>query len=151
MLSNLFSGISVLAGLGSLATGIYALRVGRSTRSWLATPATILTSRLAPGPEGSTRASVSYRYTFAGAEYESECIRPISSYSSFTRPAQQIVGRYKATQQVIAFVNPAQPKEACLEPGVQLAASLAFIVTGLVFFVFGAHRLLLALGFIEAE
>jgi hypothetical protein len=151
MLTNLFSGIAVFAGLGSVATGIYALRVGRSTRAWLATPATILTSRLAPGPEGSTRASVSYRYTFGGAEFESECIRPISSYSSFSKPAQQVVGRYRATQQVIAFVNPAQPKEACLEPGVQLGASLAFIAIGLVFLALGTYRLLLALGFIEAE
>ena len=149
MFANVIYTLCVIAGLAAIVAGINVLRVGQSTRSWLPTPAKILTSRVVPGPESSLRASISYRYSFGGTEFESTRIGLVETYSSFRGPAQQVVDRYHPTQQVIAFVNPARPSEAFLEPGAHPGASLIFILTGLVMAGTAGYRLLLALGVID--
>ena len=148
MLPNVFSALTVLAGLAAIGFALYLLQLGRRTRSWLPTPATILTSRVAPAAEGSVQAFVTYRYRFNGVEHESSRIRPIESSSSFKAPAQRVVSRYRPTQQVIAFVNPARPQEAFLEPGVQPGSLLFIVATGSLLFAVGAYRLLVGVGLI---
>jgi hypothetical protein len=150
MFANLIYAIGIMGGLAGIAVGINALRVGRSTRSWLPTPGKILTSRIARDSEGDLKPSITYRYFFGGAEFESNRIRTVESYSSFRgSSAQQVVDRYRPTQQVIVFVNPVRPQEAFLEPGVQLVASLGIILGALIVGSSAAYRLLVALGFIE--
>jgi hypothetical protein len=151
MFTNLLLALGVIAGLACIAVGLNALRVGLRSRSWLPTPGKILTSRVGPAPEESFRASVTYRYSFGGAEFESSRIRPLESYASFRGPAQRVVDRYQPTQQVIVFVNPARPEEAFLEPGVQRGSSLLLILSGLGMAAVAGYKLFVALGVIEGS
>lgn len=64
------------------------------------------------------KAIVHYRYAVDGREYDSARRRfPEPGYNLESEPEQGIAARYPAGSKVTVYVNPADARESCLEPG----------------------------------
>lgn len=107
--------------------------------SWAEVPATVVSSAVieSRGDSTSYRASVRYRYAYAGRDYESDKLWPgWASYSSDLKSSRETVARYPAGSVTVCRVNPAEPEVCLLErrvPGLVffiIPFSLIFVVVG---------------------
>lgn len=130
-------------GLIGLAMLAYAWRLsarGRASTAWLPVEARILDSEVVSGRGGTPYffPRVTYQYEVQGLTYHSSNVVLVKVEYALAE-AHAIVGKYPAGARVLAYVDPADPRTAVLEPGVgntrQYATSA---VVGGIFTVFGA-------------
>ncbi len=144
-----------VVSIGLIAGGLVAIvfgfrQIGRARRSaqWIPVPAKILRV----GIVRKRRLFVPdiwYRYTIDGQDYESNQVTLISVSTNIRSVAEHMVARYQPTQQLIAYVDPTNHKEAILEPGPQDFAGIAVIAIGLLLAASGAAAILERLGLFE--
>ena len=150
---NVLLTFGALIGLALFGAGLHNLWVSRDARAWVPVTATILTSRVASrvnsGHSATYFPQVAYRYTYNGVEFEATRIRLLETDSSFKRFAEAAVLRYAPRKQVIAFVNPARPKDALLERSPQTVGLLAVTFCGLALAGSMAYALLESLGLVK--
>lgn len=110
-----------------------------AARDWVATPCTIVSSRVQShrGDEGTTyRVDILYRYEVDGQEYRSSRYKFMGVASSGYQGKADVVSRYPAGSKQTCFVDPRNPTEAVLEPG--LTADMWFGALPAVFMLVGA-------------
>jgi hypothetical protein len=146
--------LRTLLGLGLLVPGaaftvllwISYVRA-EETRHWTPTPCLILSSRVLsehPSPNSpiAHRASVRYRYAFAGATHSGDHIRRVDGPTSEKEKAASLCAKYPAGTETQCFVNPQQPDFAVLEHATK--AGLYTIWFPLLFVAGGAGMILAA-------
>jgi hypothetical protein len=128
--SPLVPSLALILGGLALAIGFgHALWLGGRSLQWIPVKAVILESGVPRfslfGGEG-WRARVRFSYEFDGETYESRrtCVSPAVSHSD-VRDAGEDADRYRAGQSAIAYVDPARPSYAVLDPGPQLSHGVA--------------------------
>lgn len=145
---RLFALVFVVMG-GAFLILWYApmLKTSLSSMKWSETPCLILTSGVKEhsSRNGTTYSvDISYRYTVKGREYESRRYSSFGGSSSGRAGKQAVAGRYPVGSQRVCFVNPENPSEALLKPGLGWEAFLGlfpllFIGTGALLLV-GSFR-----------
>ena len=132
-----------LFGFIGVATLAYAWRLSvhaRASTEWLPVEARILDSEVVSERGGTPYffPRVTYQYEVQGLTYHSSNVVLVKVEYALAE-ARAIVGKYPAGARVLAYVDPADPRTAVLEPGVgntrQYATSA---VVGGIFTVFGA-------------
>jgi hypothetical protein len=114
-----------------------------AARSWVKTPCRILTShvRSHSGGKGPTYSvDILYSYQFGGREYKSNRYVMGSGSSSEYESKAQVVARNPPGRMALCFVNPADPLDAVLLPG--LGISMAWMLLPLAFVLVGLGGLL---------
>lgn len=110
----------VLGGAFLVLWYLPMLKTSLSSMKWSETPCLILTSgvREHSGRNGTTYSvDISYRYTVEGREYESRRYSSFGGSSSGRAGKQSVVAQYPVGSQRVCFVNPENPSEALLKPG----------------------------------
>ena len=110
-----------------------------SARGWVATPCTIVSSRVQShsSDDGTTyRVDILYRYDFDGREHRSSRFKFMGGSSSGYKGKAEIVRLHPAGAQRTCYVNPRNPAEAVLERG--LTADMWFGAIPAVFVLVGA-------------
>jgi hypothetical protein len=139
----LFSGIGV-AGLAAIVATAGDVLGGWRSRHWVPVEATVVDSRLVVANQiraanPGYRLVVVYRYERAGRVWESERVAfGIPASPDRDAMEREREGRFGAGAAVTVRVDPADPAEAVIEPGVQPQAGL--------FGALGAVFVILALG-----
>jgi hypothetical protein len=117
-----FSSLSLAIGVGVLI-GIFWPDVSRggATNHWVQTPCTITASdsevfRGDHDGGATVRARVEYRYTYGGEEYVGDRIRAVNAFTTNNRE-NEMEDRFAPGSQTVCYVNPRQPGEAVLVPG----------------------------------
>jgi hypothetical protein len=127
--------VAALAGLPftwGVAYSFYAEH--KAQKAWARTAAHVVESRVAEKMRSERikyYALLRYRYRFNGRDYESSRIGNTDGYYSGRGPAQKLADRYPAGAGVIAFVDPANPGNAVLEPGHSWITMAALFLVGL--------------------
>ena len=122
-----------------------------SARNWVETPCRIVSSEVeVHRNDGDTyRAKVVYTYTFGGREYTGDRSHFMGHMSSSGRKGKQkIVDQYPAGAERVCYVDPADPGEAVLTPGLTADMwwglfPLPFVLIGgggLFYAIFGARK-----------
>jgi hypothetical protein len=114
--------VCLAAGAGLMALGVSRLRHGYRSRSWPTVPGVIRASEIRLGrTSGAERPSmdvhIEYEYTVGGE-------RLVSDRAGFGSPLRvkgmrAMVDRYPAGARVSVAYDPADPRRAVLEPGIQ--------------------------------
>lgn len=110
---------------------------------WTETPCTVISSRVKThsGDDGTTYSvDIFYRYAVAGKDYKSNRYDHFGGSSSGRAGKVRVVEKYPPGAQAVCFVNPDDPTEAVLRPG--LGWSALFGLIPLVFFGVGLVVLL---------
>jgi Protein of unknown function (DUF3592) len=140
--------LQTLLGLGLIIPGaVFTVLLwisyarAQETRRWTPTPCLILSSQVLsehPSPNSPTahRASVRYRYAFAGLTRTGDHIRRVDGPTSDGEKAERLCAKYPAGRETECFVNPAQPDFAVLEHATK--AGLYTIWFPLLFVIGGA-------------
>jgi len=132
-------GIFTLVGGGLLVVwAIPAVIKAQSSTQWTETPCTVISSRVKShsGDDGTTYSvDIFYRYVVAGREFKSNRYDHFKGSSSGREGKARIVKNYPAGSQAVCYVNPDDPAEVVLKPG--LGWSALFALIPLVFFVVG--------------
>ena len=127
--------VAALAGLPfTWGIGYSLYSDDKAQKTWVRTAATVLESRVAEKRRDnrtSYYAHLRYRYTFNGRNYESGQIGNADG-AGWRGPAQKLANRYPAGADVIAFVDPANPENALLEPGYSWFTIAGLFLIGLV-------------------
>jgi Protein of unknown function (DUF3592) len=113
-------------------------RVARKTSGWTPVPATILRAR-AREKGDEYEPDIAYRYAIEGKEYESSQVSIFFFYATSLEGARRKAHKYFATQQVVAYVDPADHSQAVLIPGAQPYEALALCILGLLFLAAGVY------------
>jgi len=144
-----------LIGVVLLSMGGWVWKLGFETTLWPQVPAVILDATISASQAADTDVhhtqrretlslSVSYRYEVAGQTYIGGGLERGTLSSSDVKPVSDRWGTLTPGQKVTVAVNPADPKESYLAPGVSRLAyilggpGLAAMVFGVMFF--GAYR-----------
>ncbi len=118
----LFGGVFVAVGAGLLVFWFLpaAAKSLASTR-WTETPCTVISSRVKShsDSDGTTYSvDIFYRYTVNGREYKSNRYASLGGSSSGYKGKAAAVEKYPAGSQRICYVNPDDPTDVLLKPGV---------------------------------
>lgn len=100
-----------------------------STR-WTARPCTVISSgvKAHSDSDGTTYSvDIFYRYTVDDREFKSNRFGLFGGSSSGYRGKAEVVARYPAGSKATYYVNPANPGEAVLEPGLGWSALLGLV------------------------
>lgn len=141
---GLVGAIGGLFILWGLAYSFYADT--KAQRGWVPVPARIVESAVAERMRNSSRtyyAKVRYSYFFNGRSYQGENISNITSYYIARSTAQELVDSRPVGAEVMAFVDPAKPENAVLEPGHSWITIAALFLGGLIWgsiWLFAAYR-----------
>jgi hypothetical protein len=119
--------VSAIAGAVFIVKGIQLVYSGFSTHNWLATQATILSSRVVTQTSPSTttnfhHAEVNYQYSVNGKVFTSNRISFGRPESDNPQSANQVSQRYAPGAVVSAYFDPNRPEEAVLENGISSGA-----------------------------
>lgn len=118
----LFGGVFFAVGAGFLVFWFLpALAKSLASTRWDETPCTVISSRVKrhSGKNGPTYSvDVFYRYSVDGREYKSNRYAAIGGSSSGTKGKAAVVAKYPAGSRRVCYVNPRNPGEALLKPGV---------------------------------
>ncbi len=142
--------IFVLLACLFVALWISDLRKARATRSWPTTTGRILHARVSRY-EGYVRGgggyhtyydpAVTYEYTVDGTTYQGKRIAIGTGYSTQARNAvKRRISAYHAGKEVQVFYDPADPKQAVLEHGIEGGVML-LILAGITLVVVAALML----------
>lgn len=141
---GLIAAIVGLLILWGLAYSFYDLK--RAQRGWVPVQARIIESAVAEKMRNRDRmyyAKVRYSYFFNGRSYQADSISNITSYYIARSTAQEQVDSYPAGSGVIAFVDPAKPENAVLQPSHSWITIAALFLGGLIWgsiWLFAAYR-----------
>jgi hypothetical protein len=151
--------IVLLAGFVFAAVGLaflmlwYLPTLSRSLASsgWTETPCTVISSRVKShrSKDGTTYSvDVFYRYQVNGKEFKSNTYRMFGGSSSGYKPKAKIVAEHPAGAKKVCYVNPKNPAEAVLKPGLSWEVllgllPLAFLSIG-IYLLFVARRMVVA-------
>ncbi len=128
--------VAALAGLPFTWGIAYSLYADNKTqKTWVRIAAKVLESRVDERRRNSHityYAHLRYRYTFNGRDYESGQIEGSNVSYGGRGSAQKVADRYPAGAGVIAFVDPANPENALLEPGYSWVTIAALFLIGLI-------------------
>ena len=142
--------VFMLIGAGSLLYGRRTMDRARASTRWLPVDARVLESGVAVERAGTVGSdplrsrtefyttSVSYEYEFQGRTYRSG--RIILANVTYPRAeAEAAVARYPAGSRAVAYVDPVDPRNAVLEPGVEGKTDQYMVpfIAGGVFLAFG--------------
>lgn len=138
----------IFAGVGAALTIFWIIpSINRAiaSKSWDKTPCTVVSSRVKSHSGKSTTYSVDilYRYEVAGKEYKSNRYNSMGGSSSGRDGKQKVVARYPAGSKAVCYVNPKNPQESVLEPGLGWWGFLALIP--LLFFAVGVFIIIITL------
>lgn len=132
-------GIFTLIGAGLLIFWILpSMTKAVASQNWTETSCTVITSRVKShrGDDSTTYSvDIFYRYLIGNQEYQSNRFRIFGGSSSGREAKAEIVEKYPAGSQQVCYVNPQNPAEAVLQPGVGWMALLGLIP--LVFLLLG--------------
>ncbi len=138
-LTIFLGGVFTLVGAGMLVFWFLPTMIkAQESAQWTEMPCTIISSRVKShsDSDGTTYSvDIFYRYTVAGREYKSNRHGHFGGSSSGYDGKAEIVRRYPADSQAVCYVNPENPHEAVLKPGLGWGALFGLIP--LVFFVIG--------------
>lgn len=144
--AKLVGGIFALVGAGLLVFWFLpTLAKSMASARWVETPCTVISSRVKShsDSDGTTYSvDIYFRYAVAGKEFKSNRYSLFGGSSSGYEGKAEIVARYPAGRQAACFVNPDNPQEVVLKPGVGWAVlfgliPLAFLGVGLAVLVWG--------------
>lgn len=118
----LFGGVFVAVGAGILVFWFLpAVVKSLASTGWTETPCTVISSRVQrhSGSDSTTYSvDVFYRYTVDGREYKSNRYASLGGSSSGYKRKAAVVKKYPAGSQRVCYVNPKDPTDVLLKPGV---------------------------------
>lgn len=114
-----------------IVMGVVSFRKSRASAAWPTVEGNIVASSVEADESYFPR--VHYLYSFEGDSFRGTRIRIIEQGYNLKRSAKAAASRYKVGQQVVVWVNPADPKEAVLQAGPQPLLSVFMIVIGAFF------------------
>jgi len=152
LLIRLFGILCTVCGIGTILYGIRTRRLQQESLSWPPAKGTILSSEVKietrtshSGSLPSTftfyRPSVTYNYEYQGQSYQSRRII-VADINWPKKEAEEAVARYPVHSEVTVWVNPARPKIAVLERGMEGKSQKYQLV-----FLIGALFMLVAIVF----
>jgi Protein of unknown function (DUF3592). len=127
----LFGG--VFAGVGAAVLVFWFLPMlvrSLDSLNWTETPCTVISSQVKShrGKNGTTYSvEIFYRYQFEGREFKSNSYRTFRSSSSGREAKAKVVAKYPPGAKSVCYVNPKNPAEAVLVPGVGWGALLGLL------------------------
>jgi len=127
--------IILTAGVGFLIFGGKALSGGLRSKAWPGVGGLIVYSEKIKGPD-SSRIDIRYQYTYKGRNYLGEGVHlwKIDNDSGDLE-------KYPVDAEVIVFVNPKNPNQSVLEPGVSWLFVALFLPLGLFFSFVALHMI----------
>lgn len=93
---------------------------GKASMHWTETPCTVISSRVRThtGDKSTTYSpDILYRYTVGGTEHKSNRYDVMGGSSSGYAAKSKIVSAYPKGRQTVCYVNPHNPQQAVLKPG----------------------------------
>lgn len=148
--SLLFSLLFLAVGAAILGWGIHLTGQGLASRIWPTVTGKIISSNVKESMDSDNRlmyhAEVHYTYSVNGVTYANNKVSLMSASSSDRSFSNQIVARYPAGEITQVSYDPAQPKTAVLERGLNTSFLLlygiggVFIVTSLLFIYLAGKR-----------
>ncbi|MBX3132280.1 MAG: DUF3592 domain-containing protein [Gemmatimonadaceae bacterium] len=121
----LFTGLTV-AGIGVVMWSTGEVLSGRASMHWVAVDAEILNTSLTQGVEARTgrkqwRPRVHYRYTWEGAAYEGRRLSfGLNTFPDASAGAETLQARYAPGSRHPVYVDPADPANSVLVPGMDV-------------------------------
>ena len=145
----IIGGVFALIGGGAVRLALFFFKKDRLIGKWPKVPATIVSSDVrkqgyaAGGQHGSQSSysllfpHVSYTYSVDGSQYTGDKVAREVAATNSRRAVQRCLDRYVPGNEVMAFVNPADPNVAYLETRRSIG--------GIVMSIFGGISLLLGI------
>jgi hypothetical protein len=127
-------------GLGFFAIFIWKLRKTRRAMSWPTVSGRIVSSAVVKSGRGEDteyQPAIRYEYQVNGKSFGSDVCRFGFEDGATEGESEQAVGQYPAGRTVSVYVNPDEPAEAVLEPGLTGSSTRSYVVVGTVFFGMG--------------
>lgn len=141
LIGTLFCSAFLGTGLLVFFAGLWQLRRIAASPSWPTVKGEITHAAITEGSEH-CGAHVKYAYVVKGEKLEGSSISHYDVFYNDRDYALAVLERFPVGRQVQVYVNPDDPAETFLEPGLQ-RASYAMLAFGLTFALFGSGLLLL--------
>jgi len=137
---GLFGAFMVLAGALAPPIGIFFWNSVRKQLGWVPVRGVICVSEVRWDGED-YRAHVEYTYSYREREFRSTRVRSLRAVANWRGPAQRVARKYPPGTEITVFIDPENPRESVLEPGVSRMFLPTLLIVSAVVLVLGLRAL----------